>query len=171
MHFSSKLEKNWTWTVYFMEYSVPLDHSPWNCLFCRADINITDNDGQSFNGRPYYGHIRHQRLQMNIYQRFVFRFLQNLEHVFRFGMPFWIEDINRKRWFAIPYKAMSWRTKLINLEKIAQKLKTWECRIWKHTKKPLWRHQIKIFKIWEKCHLKFCLRSCGPSYIKIGQEL
>ena len=66
---------------------------------------------------------------------------------------------------------MSWRKKLINLKKIAQKLKTWECRIEKHIKKPLWRHQIKILKIWEKCHLKFCLTSWGPSFIKIGQEL
>ena len=57
------------------------------------------------------------------------------------------------------------------MKKITQKLKTWECRIEKHIKKPLWRHQIKIFKIWEKYHLKFLLRSCGSSFIKIDQEL
>ena len=41
----------------------------------------------------------------------------------------------------------------------------------KTSKKPLWRHQIKIIKIWEKCHLKFLLRLCGPSFIKIGWKL
>ena len=130
-------------------------------------------NGHLCNGRPKFGHIRHQRCQINVNQRFVYRFSQILFlTVFPFlRPPFWIEDMNRKCWFAIPYKAMRWRTKLINLKKIAQKLKTWECRIVKHIKKPLWRHQINISKIWEKCHLKFLLRSFGPSFIKIGQEL
>ena len=48
-----------------------------------------------------------------------------------FRRPFRIEDINRKRWFAIPFKAMSWRRKGLNLKKIAQSFKDWECRIWK----------------------------------------
>ena len=54
-----------------------------------------------------------------------------------FWRPFWTEDMNRLCWFAIPYKVMSWRTKHINLKKIAQKLKTWECRIVKHIKKAV----------------------------------
>jgi len=122
-------------------------------------------NGPLFNERPNYGHIRHQRVKINIFQCFVFRFSQILVlTVFPFlRRPFWMEDINRKRLFAIPYKARSWRTKLNNFKKIAQKLKMWECRIKKHTKKPLWRQRIIIFKIWEKSHLKFLSRSCGPS--------
>ena len=67
------------------------------------------SNGQLCNGRPKYGHIRHQRFQIN--QCFVFQFLQILVlTVFPFfRRPFWIEDMNGKRWFAIPYKAMSWR--------------------------------------------------------------
>ena len=66
-------------------------------------------NGQLCNGRPKYGHIRHQRFQINLNQCFVFRFLQILVlTVFPFfRRPFWIEDMNQKRWFAIPYKAMS----------------------------------------------------------------
>ena len=66
-------------------------------------------NGQLCNGRPKYGHIRHQWFQINLNQCFVFRFLQILVlTVFPFfRRPFWIEDMNRKRWFAIPYKAMS----------------------------------------------------------------
>ena len=41
----------------------------------------------------------------------------------------------------------------------------------KTAKKPLWRHQNIIFKIWEKCHLKFFLRLSGPSFNKIGPKL
>ena len=66
-------------------------------------------NGQLCNGRPLYGHIRHQRFQINLKQCFVFRFLQILilTGFPLFWQPFWIEDMNRKRWFAIPYKAMS----------------------------------------------------------------
>ena len=114
------------------------------------------SNGQLCNRRQKYGHIRHQRCQINVNQRFVLRFSQILVLTgFPFLRPsFWIEDMNQKCWFGIPYKAMRWRKKLINLKKIAQKLKTWECRIVKHIYKPLWRHRIKIFKIWEKCHIK-----------------
>ena len=65
--------------------------------------------GQLCHGRPKYGHIRHQQCQINVNQRFVFRFSQILVvMVFPFFRPlFSIEDTNRKRWFAIPYKAMS----------------------------------------------------------------
>ena len=35
-------------------------------------------NGQLCNGRPLYGHIRHQRFQINLNQCFVFRFLQIL---------------------------------------------------------------------------------------------
>ena len=65
-----------------------------------------------FHKGPYYGHIRHQLLHINIYQRFVFRFSQILVltgfPVFR--RPFLTEDVNSKRCFVIPYKSMSWRT-------------------------------------------------------------
>ena len=55
------------------------------------------------------------------------------------------------------------------LKKIKAKLRPWECRIRKHTKWPLWRHRSNISKIWKKCHLKFLIRSYGPSFIKIGR--
>ena len=60
------------------------------------------------NGRPKYGHIRHQRCQINVNQRFLFRFLQIFVLTgFPFlRPPFWIEDMNQKCWFAIPYNAM-----------------------------------------------------------------
>ena len=66
-------------------------------------------NGQLCKGRPKYGHIRHQRFQINLNQCFVFRCLQILclTVIPFFRRPFWIEDMNRKRWFAIPYKAMS----------------------------------------------------------------
>ena len=50
---------------------------------------------------------------------------------------------------------MSWRKKWPSLKKIKQKLKTWECRIGKQQKRPLWRHQSKIFNIWGKIHFLF----------------
>ena len=48
-------------------------------------------NGQLCNGRPNYGHIRHQRCQININQRFIFRFSQILFlTVFPFlRPPFW----------------------------------------------------------------------------------
>ena len=50
---------------------------------------------------------------------------------------------------------MSWRKNWPSLKKIKQKLKTWECRIGKQQKRPLWRHQSKIFNIWGKIHFLF----------------
>ena len=50
---------------------------------------------------------------------------------------------------------MSWRNNWPSLKKIKQKLKTWECRIGKQQKRPLWRHQSKIFNIWGKIHFLF----------------
>ena len=81
-----------------------------------------------------------------------------------------MEDLNLKRWFAIPYKAMSWRTKCINLKKIAQKSKTLECRTQKRTKKADMTSSNQNFKNLRKCHLKFLLMLCGPNFIEIGQE-
>ena len=95
----------------------------------------------------------------NLYESIVcFSFCENFHfngHFRHFGRPYWMEETNGERWFAIPYNADSWRAKYVNLKKIAQKLKTWECRLRNHEKKLLWRHQIKISKKWEKCHLKF----------------
>ena len=68
-------------------------------------------NGQLRNRRPRYGHIRHQRLQIYKNWRFVFEFAQIfiLTGFPFFRRPFWLENISRYRWFAIPYKAFSWR--------------------------------------------------------------
>ena len=117
--FFFKILENWTSTVYFIEVSVLFFISAPK-TFCVVELiskfrnfrYIRYFNGQLCNGRPKYGHIRHQRFQINLKQCFVFQFLQILVlTVFPFfRRPFWIEDMNRKRWFAIPYKAMSWRT-------------------------------------------------------------
>ena len=124
------------------------------------------------NGRPKDGHVLHQRLKINKNWHIGFRFSQILVLtvfllllVFFFRRPFWIEVSNRKRWFAIPYRTMSWRTECVNLKKIAHKLKVWECPIeWHHNS----RYYVNISKIWEKYHLEFLSRSCGPNFIEIG---
>ena len=105
------------------------------------------------NRHKNYGHIFHQRLQVNTKQYFVFLFFENFHfngHFRHFGRPYWIEDINGKRWFAITYKVIRWKTRYISLKKIWQKLKTWKCRKGKHQKTPFWCHCNKIFKKWEK---------------------
>ena len=68
-------------------------------------------NGKLRNGRPKYGYIRHQGIQINKNPRFVFRFSRILFlTVFRyFRWPYWIEDIDREGWFANPYKAVTRR--------------------------------------------------------------
>ena len=102
------------------------------------------------NGRPRKGHIRHQRVQINTNQGFVFQISQNfILTVFRFfWRPYWIQDMNRKYWFAIPFKTMSWRIKGVNLKQNVQKLMTGLCRIKKNTKNRC--DVIKAFFLW-KC--------------------
>ena len=85
------------------------------------------------------------------------------------GPLFRPEVINRFCWFSIPNTGRQLSALSVIFKKIEEKLRPWECLIWKHIKWPLWRHRINIFKIWEKCHLKILLRSCGPSFIKIGR--
>ena len=63
--------------------------------------------------------------------QFCFQFLVNFHfngHFRHFGRPYWIEDINGKRWFAIPSNVIRWRKLYVDLKLIALKLKTWECR-------------------------------------------
>ena len=96
--------------------------------------------------------------------------LKTKKAIFRKRGPlFRPEVIDRFCWFSIANIGRQQSFLSINLERIEAKLRPWECRIRKHIKWPLWRHRINIFKIWEKCHLKILLRSCGPSFIKIGR--
>ena len=60
------------------------------------------------------------------------------------------EVTDRFCWFSIANTGWPKATLCPNLKQIGAKLRPWECRIRKHTKWPPWRHQIEIFKIWEK---------------------
>ena len=107
------------------------------------------------NGRPKDGHVLHQRLKINKNWHIGFRFSQILVLtvfllLFFFRRPFWIEDRNRKRWFAIPYKTISeeqnvsiWRKLHTNWRSKSSAFETFKA-------KPLWRHWSNIFKIREK---------------------
>ena len=85
------------------------------------------------------------------------------------GPLFRPEVIDRFCWFSIANIGRQQSVLCIILKRIEAKLRPWECRIRKHIKWPLWRHRSNIFKIWEKYHLQFVLKSCGPSFIKIGR--
>ena len=49
----------------------------------------------------------------------LFLILRHFDFLLFFQPSFRIEDMDRKRWIAIPYKAMSWRATYVNLKKIA----------------------------------------------------
>ena len=95
----------------FQSISLLSSTSVTETMYCIADHKSLKRplfplfNGKLRNGRPKYGHIRHQRIQINKNQRFVFRFSRILFlTVFRyFRRPYWIEGTNRfVNWFANP---------------------------------------------------------------------
>jgi len=90
-----------------------------------------------------------------------FLFFENLHfngHFPDFGRPYWIEDINRKCLFAIPYKVIRWKTLYIILMKHLTNIE--DVRV------P--QKESKIFKKWEKYLLKMQVKSFMWIFIKIG---
>ena len=77
-----------------------------------------------------YGHIRHQRLNLNTKQCFVFCFTQILiltvnSAIFLWSSrPYWIEEINGKRSFAILNNVMSWKNIICRFEEIFHELQS-----------------------------------------------
>jgi len=126
------------------------------------------------NWRKKYGHIFHQRLKMNTKYYFVFRFFANFHFngLFHdFGRPYWIEDINGKCGFAIPYKVIRWKTWYASLKKIGQKSKTLECRKQKSSKNRYDVIKLKLTIKWSKRLFKILLRSLVWILIKIVQTV
>ena len=124
-------------------------------------------NGQLFNGRPFYGHIRHERLQINMYQCFVFQFSQIfvLTGFPFFRWPYWIEDITK-------IQSNGLKNKTYQFEDNCAKVEYVRMPHWKTYKKSRYDVIESKFSKFEKSVISnFLLRSCGPSFIKIGQEL
>ena len=114
-HARSHISRERCTVLCFVEYSPPTSNLVIKMVFVKdlaqkSRFNDCFRYLQLRNRRPNYGHIRHQRLQIYKNKRFVFEFAQIFVLTgfpFFFWRPFWLEDISRNRWFAIPYTAFS----------------------------------------------------------------